>query len=316
MVSIKGSVLNTSRGSSQFTALTAHFGEIDLYLTDNEGGRSRKQSGLRGVVGVSAGLYYTQMECRRKCGKALTAKNAGETFIRMPIALGTRTIKALEVCSYAAGAALFGFFAVQLAQGEVERQSGISQFHNFAQATQTDAAVGDATPAGDHPAFAIGDSTPDTALWAPGRIADYQASLKADLPPVIGVLELPSVGLSVPLYPTDSELAMDRGAGIIDGMAYPHEGGNIGIAGHRDGYFRVLKDVKVGDALTLETLEGPKQFRIDNIRVVEIEDTDVLEDTDDQTVTLVTCYPFYFVGHAPQRYIVTASLDTTNVNQQ
>jgi LPXTG-site transpeptidase (sortase) family protein len=98
-------------------------------------------------------------------------------------------------------------------------------------------------------------------------------------------------------------------------MAYPHEGGNIGISGHRDGYFRVLKDVEVGDSIVLQTLEGEKRFKVDEIHIVDKTDTQLLEDTRDQTVTLVTCYPFYFVGHAPQRFIVTASLDTTDVNQ-
>ena len=107
---------------------------------------------------------------------------------------------------------------------------------------------------------------------------------------------------------------MDRGAGIINGMAFPHEPGNIGISGHRDGYFRALKDVNVGDKIILQTLEGPKHFVIDTTQVVEIADTALLQDTRQQTVTLVTCYPFYFVGHAPQRFIVTASLDTTDVN--
>jgi LPXTG-site transpeptidase (sortase) family protein len=157
---------------------------------------------------------------------------------------------------------------------------------------------------------------PDTTLWAPGRIADYEASMESGIPQVLGLLEVPSVGLRVPVYPSDSELNMDRGAGIIDGMAYPHEPGNIGIAGHRDGYFRVLKDVKVGDKVLLQTLEGPKHFTINSKRVVEIDDRSVLQDTEDQTVTLITCYPFYFVGHAPQRFIVTASLDITDVNQQ
>ena len=156
---------------------------------------------------------------------------------------------------------------------------------------------------------------PDTSLWAPGRIADYQASLTADLPPILGVLEVPAVNLKVPVYQTSSELVMDRAAGVIDGMAYPHEGGNIGISGHRDGYFRVLKDVQVGDAIVLQTLEGEKRFKIDATTVVEKTDTRLLKDTRDQTVTLVTCYPFYFVGHAPKRFIVTASLDTTYVNQ-
>ena len=157
---------------------------------------------------------------------------------------------------------------------------------------------------------------PDTNLWAPGRIADYEASMQMDTSPVLGLLEVPSVGLKVPIYPSDSELNMDRGAGIIDGMSYPHELGNIGIAGHRDGYFRALKDVQVGDKLLLQTLSGPKQFTVDTRQIIEIDNLSVLQDTQNQTVTLVTCYPFYFVGHAPQRFIVTASLDITDVNQQ
>ncbi|RLQ23276.1 sortase [Seongchinamella sediminis] len=146
-------------------------------------------------------------------------------------------------------------------------------------------------------------------LWAPGRIADYQASLTAELPPVLGVLEVPGIALKVPVYQTASALVMDRAAGVIDGMAYPHEGGNIGISGHRDGYFRVLKDVEVGDSVVLQTLEGEKRFTVDEIHIVDKTDTRLLKDTRDQIVTLVTCYPFYFVGHAPQRFIVTASLD-------
>ncbi len=111
------------------------------------------------------------------------------------------------------------------------------------------------------------------------------------------------------------EMVMDRASGVIDGMSYPHEAGNIGISGHRDGYFRSLKDVKLGDAIVLQTLTGEKRFLIETAEVVEISDTRLLQDTRDQTVTLVTCYPFYFVGDAPQRFIVTASLDTTDVNQ-
>ena len=78
-------------------------------------------------------------------------------------------------------------------------------------------------------------------------------------------------------------------------------------------YFVIMKFL---GPLVLQTLEGPKDFTIDSVQVVEISDTNLLQDTDDQTVTLVTCYPFYFVGHAPQRFIVTASLDITDVIQQ
>lgn len=203
--------------------------------------------------------------------------------------------------SYLAGVFFVGFFVVQLAQGEIERRDNVAQF-------STDPTQADIARISE-----VG--TPDTTLWAPGRVSDYESSLKAELPPVLGVLQIPSVGLEVPVYPSDSDLLMDRGSGVIDGMSYPHEPGNIGIAGHRDGYFRALKDVQAGDKIFLQTLEGPKEFVINTTEIVEIDDLRLLQDTQEQSVTLVTCYPFYFVGHAPQRFIVTASLDITSVNQ-
>ena len=235
----------------------------------------------------------------------------------MPARLGSLAYRSGELLCYTAGVLLSGFFVVQLAQGEVERQSGISEFEQVAQSAQAAASTSavEGTAAATENAFEQNAANPDTSLWAPGRVADYEASLQAELPPVVGVLELPSVGLKVPVYQSNSELVMDRGAGIIDGMAYPHEPGNIGISGHRDGYFRVLKDIKPGDPIVLQTLEGPKHFRIDATEIVAISDIHLLQDTQDQQVTLVTCYPFYFVGHAPKRFIVTASLDTTDVNQ-
>jgi sortase A len=226
----------------------------------------------------------------------------------MSVKLRSLAIRSLEVLSYAAGLVLTGFFVVQLAQGEVERQGAIAAFEDQAMLVDEQSE----SPQESTPSFETG--APDMSLWAPGRVADYQNSLSAELPPVLGVLEVPSVDLKVPVYQTSSELVMDRAAGVVNGMAYPHEGGNIGISGHRDGYFRVLKDVKVGDSIVLQTLEGEKRFTIDATTIVEKTDTSLLKDTREQTVTLVTCYPFYFVGHAPQRFIVTASLDTTYVN--
>jgi LPXTG-site transpeptidase (sortase) family protein len=236
----------------------------------------------------------------------------------MPARLGIGLYRFGEVLCYAAGILLSGFFVVQLAQGEVQRQGGIAEFEQLAQAEVSVSDNSGAPSSTDHatgtPDFEQMVDEPDTALWAPGRIADYEASLQASLPAVLGVLEVPSVNLKVPVYQTASDLVMDRGAGIIDGMSYPHEPGNIGISGHRDGYFRVLKDVKVGDPIVLQTLEGSKRFRVEDTTIVEIKDERLLRDTSEQTVTLVTCYPFYFVGHAPKRFIVTASLDTTYVN--
>jgi sortase A len=125
----------------------------------------------------------------------------------------------------------------------------------------------------------------------------------------MALLEMPDVGLKVPVYEGASDVNMDRGAGHIKGTARPGGGGNIGIAGHRDGYFRVLKDAEVGDSLTLQTATGQRRYTVNEILIVDPLDIEVLDSSEDQRITLVTCYPFYFVGDAPQRYIVKAQLD-------
>jgi sortase A len=123
----------------------------------------------------------------------------------------------------------------------------------------------------------------------------------------IAVLRMASVGLEVPVYSDISELNLSRGAGWIEGTAAPNTGGNMAVAGHRDRYFRPLKDVQVGDILELESLTGHGEYRVSRIVIVDPDDVSVLDDTPESTVTLVTCYPFYFIGNAPQRYIVQAT---------
>lgn len=202
-----------------------------------------------------------------------------------------RWLRRCEVLAWLSGTLLSTFFVVQLAHGELDRRLGIQLFaqNDFRSAVDFDFA-----------------QQPDTRLWAPARITRYRASADAQLPEVLGILEIPALALKVPVYAGNDDVVLDRGAGIISGMAYPHEQGNIGISGHRDGYFRVLKNIAVGDDLLLQTLAGNKHFVVDSLQVVDKDDTALLQDTDEQTVTLVTCYPFYFVGNAPRRFVVTA----------
>jgi sortase A len=122
----------------------------------------------------------------------------------------------------------------------------------------------------------------------------------------IALLRIGRVGLEVPVYADTTERNLNRGAGWVKGTAAPDDGGNIAIAAHRDGYFRVLKDVAVGDVLELESITQERLYRVTEISIVEPGDTSSLFATETAAVTLVTCYPFYFVGHAPQRYIVRA----------
>jgi sortase A len=112
--------------------------------------------------------------------------------------------------------------------------------------------------------------------------------------------------VEVPVYVDASERNLNRGAGLVAGTAPPGSDGNIAIAAHRDGYFRALERVAVGDLLELETPLLRRQYRVAEVAIVEPTDIRSLLETGVPTVTLVTCYPFYFVGNAPRRYIVRA----------
>jgi sortase A len=148
---------------------------------------------------------------------------------------------------------------------------------------------------------------PDFRLWSKQRIAAYQASLKSQLPLPLGVLKIPSINLEVPLLEGTDDLTLNRAVGHIEGTAAPGSPGNIGIAGHRDGFFRVLKDIQSGDVIELINQNRMDRYVVDEILIVSPEETSVLSDRPRPSLTLVTCYPFYFAGSAPQRYIVHAS---------
>lgn len=163
-----------------------------------------------------------------------------------------------------------------------------------------------ASPAPGRPS---GTGEPDTTLWSPGRVDDYEASLKAEFDLPEGVLRIPKISLAVPVLQGTDDLTLNRAVGRIPGTARVGASkGNLGIAGHRDSFFRGLKDVGPGDTIELETLWNTLTYEISDITITTPEDVSVLQRTDEGMLTLVTCYPFYFVGHAPKRYIVTAVL--------
>ena len=148
---------------------------------------------------------------------------------------------------------------------------------------------------------------PDLSLWSPKRIQAWQDSLVKASPEALAVLRIPRISLEVPVLEGTDDWTLNRAVGHIEDTAGLGGNGNVGIAGHRDGFFRGLKDVAVGDALELETQRGIERYLIERIWVVEPEDVSVLDPTPSPAVTLLTCYPFYFIGSAPQRYIVQPS---------
>jgi sortase A len=153
---------------------------------------------------------------------------------------------------------------------------------------------------------------PDLRLWSEKRIKAYQSSLLVNVPPPLGVLDIPSLQLQVPVLEGTDDLTLDRAVGHITGTAWLSNGGNIGIAGHRDGFFRALKDIHVGDTIDLHSQQGSTHYLVDEIQIVSPYEVSVLEPRAKSSLTLVTCYPFYFVGSAPLRYIVHATAADTN----
>ncbi len=149
---------------------------------------------------------------------------------------------------------------------------------------------------------------PDLSLWSPKRIKDYQEALTQQFSPALAILEIPKIELEVPVLEGTDDLTLNRGVGRIPGTAQLQTAGNVGLAGHRDGFFRGLKDVGLGDRIHLVTPTNVQTYLIDRIVIVSPNDLSVLQARDQPSITLVTCYPFYFVGSAPLRYIVQAVL--------
>jgi sortase A len=148
----------------------------------------------------------------------------------------------------------------------------------------------------------------DFTLWSRKRIKAFQEAFASRFQPPLGVLKIPRIHLEVPVFDGTDEAVLNRGVGRIIGTAHVDGKGNVCIAGHRDGFFRALKDLKKGDSIEFITSRRKSLYQIETIIIVTPEDVHVLSDRAVPTITLVTCYPFYFVGDAPQRYVLQCSL--------
>ncbi len=145
----------------------------------------------------------------------------------------------------------------------------------------------------------------DTSSWSAARRAHFEERSGSPVT-ALGRLDVPDGGVSVMVLPGTDDGTLNRAVGHIEGTPQPGESGNVGIAGHRDSFFRGLRNVEAGDELSLTTLQGVSRYQVDRIEIVDPSAVEVLDPTDYDAVTLVTCYPFYYVGDAPQRYIVHA----------
>ena len=143
-------------------------------------------------------------------------------------------------------------------------------------------------------------------------LASRSASPARRLPPAqgstVGRIEIPRLGVSAVIRAGSDARTLQLAVGYIPGTALPGENGNLGLAGHRDTFFRKLRDINPGDEIRVTTKHGVFRYFVQRTNIVEPRDVWVLDSTGYPALTLVTCYPFSYVGSAPQRFIVRAAL--------
>jgi sortase A len=122
----------------------------------------------------------------------------------------------------------------------------------------------------------------------------------------IGEIQIPRLGLRAIVAQGDSPAVLQRAVGHVAATALPGESGNVVLAGHRDTFFRPLKRIRAGDAITLNTRDGDFEYLVESTAVVQPTDVQVIQPTSRRTLTLITCFPFSYVGPAPDRFIVRA----------
>ena len=148
--------------------------------------------------------------------------------------------------------------------------------------------------------------SPDQRLWSEQRRRAWHLAIGRDAPAPLAVLRIARIDLEVAVLEGTGDWTLNRAVGHIEDTARPGGGGNVGIAGHRDGFFRGLKEIQPGDELELETVSAVDLYRVERTWIVGRDEVSVLDPTAERSVTLVTCYPFYLVGSAPDRFIVRA----------
>jgi sortase A len=222
--------------------------------------------------------------------------------LQMRISGLKRKLGWVELGLYLGGVTLLAVFFYIRADSERQRDEGVQAF----QAALAEKVILENSSTGKLVPMTL--AVPDQVLWADRRIAEYEKSLKVEAGLPLAVMTIDRLDIQVPVYDGADEFNLNRGVARIRGTAGIDANGNLGIAGHRDGFFRGLKDIAMGDEIALQSAREEVIYTVSSIEIVEPSDVSVLEPTLERSITLVTCYPFYYVGHAPKRYIVKATV--------
>jgi sortase A len=198
-------------------------------------------------------------------------------------------MKFLETTLWIAGVTLILLFVGAHAWAEIDRQRELDRFSELLQSADQQQPDPVASTAVSHiEAIGVAQSGP------------------ASSDEILAVLRAPVIGLELPVRHGTDEQILRRGPGVVEGTSLPGSLGNIAIAAHRDTHFRSLKNLELGDLIELEGPGLTQSYIVTDLSIVEPTDIHVLEENGQSVLTLVTCYPFTFVGNAPKRFIVRA----------
>jgi sortase A len=160
--------------------------------------------------------------------------------------------------------------------------------------------------------------TVEARRFQAARAAEFARAARAGAPVVVragglvGMLDVPRLNLTTPVIEGDDDSTLKRAVGHLPDTPMPWEGGNSAFAGHRDGLFRPLKDIKIGDEILFRTSRDQYRYRVTGTAIVTPDDVSVLEPRSQPSLTLITCYPFSYVGNAPKRFIIHASREASS----
>jgi sortase A len=264
------------------------------------------------------GTFFTKFtNSRSNCDLAPRVLNCFEEFrggpriaVRQEVVswVERRLMARLERICFKTGFALLATWGAATLHGIVFSRMALAEFHAI-QATR----AGSSSQVQHSPASS---SEVDFASWSIKRVQAYRDSFLEKVDAPLAVLRIPKIHLEVPVFNGTDNTTLNRGVGRIVGSAQVGASGNLGLAGHRDGFFRGLKNVAQGDVIELARSGQTDFYVIDGIQIVNPKDVSVLDRTPTPSLTLVTCFPFYFVGSAPQRYIVRASLKSSSASRE
>lgn len=209
-------------------------------------------------------------------------------------------LKVIERFLLIAGVALLVFCAAAKLHERLLSRAAVRQFEHAKSSA--------AAPSEASSPPSLSTPTPSFLLWSKQRIQHYENALSQQVAPPLAVLRIDRLHLEAPVLEGTDDMTLNRGLGRIEGTAQFGENGNVGIAGHRDSFFRSLRDIKLGDRIALEVPGKTETYIVDKVEIVDPRNVSVLRPDSKPAVTLVTCYPFYYIGSAPKRYIVHATL--------